>query len=277
MVGRLRAADLPVTVFNRTAARARAVADRHGCEVARTAAGAVTGADVVVVSLADDAAARATYQGPDGIVAGLGRGAVVSDTSTIAPATARELAVAVAGTGATLLDSPVSGSVASVESGQLTVMVGGDVQALEQARPVLDTFAARVVHLGATGAGAAMKLAVNAIVHALDVALSEALVLAERSGLDREAAYDVIAGSAAGAPFVQYKRAAFLDPDGTPVAFTLDLVAKDLELAAQLASEVGTPMAQLHENRRLVAECVAAGWGGADMSGIAQYLRRGPG
>ena len=138
-------------------------------------------------------------------------------------------------------------------------MAGGDPDALDRARPVLDSMARSVVHLGPVGTGAAMKLAVNGVLHGLNIALSEALVLAERAGIEREAAYDVFAGSAVGAPFVSYKRAAFLDPDGTPVAFALDLVAKDLELAAALADEVGAPTPQLDRNREVIGAVVAAG------------------
>jgi 3-hydroxyisobutyrate dehydrogenase/2-hydroxy-3-oxopropionate reductase len=163
--------------------------------------------------------------------------------------------------------------VSTVEAGALLVMAGGDAAALERARPALDAIATRVVHLGPLGAGATMKLVVNAMVHALDVALSEALVLAERAGVDREAAYDVIAASAVGAPFVAYKREAFLHPEEAPVAFALDLVAKDLALADALAVRVGADMRQLAVNREVVGEAVAAGLGGADLSAVARHLR----
>lgn len=277
MVGRIRAASLPVVVYNRSRDKAEAVAGAVGAEVAGTARDAAAGADVVLVSLADDDAARAAYRGPDGLVAGLSAGAVVADTSTLSPSTVRDLGADVGAAGATLIDTPVSGSVATVESGGLTVMVGGDGAALERARPVLDSMATRIVHLGALGAGATMKLAVNSVLHALNVALAEGLLLAERAGIDREAAYDVIAGGAAGAPFLHYKRASFLDPDGTPVAFSLDLVAKDLELAAALADEVGGAARQLATNRGVVADAVEAGFGSADLSAVAEFLRRGPG
>jgi 3-hydroxyisobutyrate dehydrogenase/2-hydroxy-3-oxopropionate reductase len=264
---------MPVVVFNRTRAKAEAVAAEHQANVAGTAREAVAGADVVIVSLPDDEAAFAAYRGPDGLVAGLSTGAVVADTSTIAPATVRTLAGDVANAGAALLDSPVSGSVATVQAGALTVMVGGDAAALELARPALDTMAKQVVHLGPQGSGAVMKLVVNSVVHALNVALSEALVLAERAGVDRQAAYDVIAAGAAGAPFVQYKRDSFLDPDGTPVAFALELVAKDLDLALALASEVGASTSQLATNRSVVGHAIDASYGEADLSAIAQHLR----
>jgi 3-hydroxyisobutyrate dehydrogenase/2-hydroxy-3-oxopropionate reductase len=273
MVGRIRSGGFPVVVHNRTRAKAEAVAAEHGCQVAGAAREATSGADVVLVSLPDDDAARAAYGGDDGIVAGLAPGAVVADTSTIAPATVRELADEVARAGAALLDTPVSGSVSTVEAGTLTVMVGGDQAALDLARPVLDTMAARVVHLGPPGSGAALKLAVNSVVHALDIAVSEALVLAERAGLDRETVYDVFAGGAAGAPFVAYKRTAFLEPEDTPVAFALDLAAKDLELAAGLAAEVGATMSQLDRNREVFAAAIGAGLGARDLSAVASYLR----
>lgn len=273
MIGRLRGAGLSVVAHNRTPARAEAVAAEHGAQVAATAREAVASADVTLVSLPDDAAAEVAYHGPDGIVAGVGEGTIVADTSTLAPSTVRRLGDQVAGAGAVLLDTPVSGSVATVEAGGLTVMVGGPADALERLDPVLAPLAARVVRLGDLGAGAAMKLAVNSILHALNVALAEGLVLAERAGLDRETAYDVIAGGAAGAPYLDYKRAAFLDPDGTAVAFALDLVAKDLDLAQALTDEVGGTARQLAVTREVVGDAIAAGFGDADLSAVASYLR----
>lgn len=272
MVRRISDAGFSVTVYNRTRAKAEALASAK-VSVADTARDAVSGADAVLVSLADDAAVRAAYEGSDGLIAGLSDGVVVADTSTVAPGTPRALEEQVRAAGAVLLDTPVSGSVPTVEQGGLTIMAGGDAAALDRVRPVFEPIAARVVHLGGLGAGATMKLVVNSIVHALNVALSEALVLAERSGIDREAAYDVIAASAVGAPYVHYKRAAFLDPDGTPVAFALDLVAKDLELAAALAGDSGAASTQLAANRQIVDAAIKAGFGSADISAVAEYLR----
>lgn len=273
MARRLSSADLDLVLYNRTRRRADDVASEIGARVAGTAAEASALADVCLVSLADDAAVASTYAGADGLVAGLSPGAVVCDTSTVAPATVRELVPAVVRRGATLLDCPVSGSVPLVERGELTVMVGGDEVALGRARPVLDVLAANVFHLGGVGAGATMKLVVNSLVHALNVSLSEALVLAERAGLDPERVYDVFEASAAGAPFVRYKRAAFLHPEETPVAFSLALVAKDQDLIHRLAAEVGARMDQAETNRSLVGETLAAGLGQRDMSALAQLLR----
>lgn len=275
MVGRLAGAGHHLTVHNRTRAKAEAVAARHNAAVAPTPREAVREADVVLVSLADDAAVRAAYGGPDGLVAGLAAGQVVADTSTVDPETLRGLEAAVVAAGAALLDTPVSGSVSTAEAGALLVMAGGDAAALERARPALEAIASRIVHLGPLGAGATMKLVVNAMVHALNGALAEALVLAEKAGLDRACAYDVIAASAVGAPFVAYKRDAYLSPEGTPVAFALNLVAKDLALADALAARVAAPMPQLATNREVVQRAVAAGLGDADLSALATLLRQG--
>ncbi len=213
MVGTFRRAGVPVRVWNRTAAAAREVADRTGASAPGTIAGAIDGADVVISSLADDAAVIETYEGPAGVTAAVQEGQVVLEMSTIAPHTVREIAPPIEARGAMLLDAPVSGSVSTVEKGELTIMVGGDLTALDLARPLLEVLATTVFHVGALGAGATMKLAVNSLIHAIDVGLSEALVLAERAGVDRLAAYEIFASGAAAAPFVLYKRDAFERPD----------------------------------------------------------------
>jgi 3-hydroxyisobutyrate dehydrogenase len=274
MVGTLRRAGFDVTVWNRTRERADAVAETHGATSAAGAAEAVAAADVVLSSLADDEAVLATYLGDEGAAMAAGPDHVVLEMSTVAPATSLRVGQAVAASGAAFLDAPVSGSVPTVEKGELTIMVGGDAAALERARPVLDALSVKVFHVGALGAGATVKLAVNALVHAIDVGLSEALVLAEKAGVDRSAAYDVFAAGAAAAPFVLYKRPAFEDPDNAPLTFTLDLMAKDLDLILALARDVGAPMGQGERNRELVERALTDGFSGRDMSSIAEYFRR---
>ncbi|HXG40792.1 MAG TPA: NAD-binding protein, partial [Candidatus Limnocylindrales bacterium] len=174
-----------------------------------------------------------------------------------------------------ILDSPVSGSVPTAEAGQLTLMVGGEAHDLERARPVLDAFSARIFHLGPLGAGATIKLAVNTVVMALNAALAEALVLAERAGVPRERAYEVFAASVVGAPFVQYKKAAFLDPASVPPAFSLELAQKDLRLALQLAREVGAPMPGAETNLAVLQAAAATIGAERDFSEVATYLRSG--
>ena len=275
MGARVAGAGHDLVVFNRTRSRAEELAQRTGAQVASTARDAATSAEICLVSLADDIAVTMTYlEDDDGLIAGVQSGAVVCDTSTVAPATVRSLAPLVAQQGATLLDTPVSGSVSVVESGTLTVMVGGDRDALDQARPVLEAFAKSIFHLGDVGAGATMKLVVNALVHSLNVAVSESLVLAEKAGLDRETVYDVFEASAAGAPYVKYKREAFLRPGEIPVAFSLALVAKDQELIHDLAQQAGMQMDQAEASRQLVARALEVGMGERDISEVAEFLRR---
>lgn len=276
MAGTLRRAGFPVHVWNRSPERARDVASTHDAQLATSSGDAVSSADVVISSLADDDAVRETYTGPDGVAATLHEGQVVLEMSTIAPRTVREIGPAVEANGAALLDAPVSGSVSVVEQGSLTIMVGGDAEALERARPVLDALATKVVHVGPLGTGATMKLAVNDLIHAIDVGLSEALVLAERAGVERSVAYDLFAGGAAAAPFVLYKREAFEHPDETRPAFMLDLMAKDLDLILALAREVGARMDQAVQNRATVQDALDAGFSGHDLSAVAAYLRALP-
>jgi 3-hydroxyisobutyrate dehydrogenase-like beta-hydroxyacid dehydrogenase len=273
MGGRIVGAGHDLLVFNRTRSRAEEVAQRTGAEVADSAREAAATAEVCLISLADDAAVMATYLDDNGLIAGLQPGAIVCDASTVAPATVGGLAPLVAQDGATLLDTPVSGSVSTVESGTLTVMVGGDRDALDRARPVLEAFAKSIFHLGDVGAGATMKLVVNSLVNSLNVAVSEALVLAEKAGLDRETVYDIFEAGAAGAPYVKYKREAFLNPGEVPVAFSLELAAKDQELIHDLAQRTGTRMDQGEASRQLVAEALQAGMGERDISEVAEFLR----
>ena len=273
MAGTLSRAGFDLVLWNRNPSKANAIAEELGATAASSPAEAASKVDVVVTSLADDAAVDEVYLGRDGIVSGIGSGSVAIDTSTVDPATAIRAGTAVDDAGAVFVDAPVSGSVSTVEQGALTIMVGGDAAALARVDPVLAALAARVIHVGPRGSGAAAKLAVNALVHGLNVALSEALVLAERAGVDRAIAYDVFAAGAAGAPFVQYKRAAYENPESTPVAFSLDLVAKDLELITGLGARVGAPLRQAEVGLSIVREAVAAGLGEADLSAIAVYLR----
>jgi 3-hydroxyisobutyrate dehydrogenase-like beta-hydroxyacid dehydrogenase len=158
-------------------------------------------------------------------------------------------------------------------AGELTIMAGGDAVDLERARPILDLLAKRVFHMGELGSGAAMKLAVNTLIYGLNGAIAEGLVLAERSGIDRALAYDVLAASAAGAPFVVYKRAAFVDPNGTPVAFSLGLAEKDLRLIGELAEASGTAMPQAEINLQAIRAARQSIGADVDFARLASHLR----
>ena len=273
MAATLSRAGFEVVVWNRSGDTAVLVAGSIGGAIAKTPREAAASAPIVLTSLADDQAVRDVYLGDDGITAGIQPGSVAVEMSTVDPSVLHEIGALVDAVGADLLDAPGSGSVQLVEQGNLTIMAGGTAEAVSKAQPVLDALAARVFHVGNRGAGATIKLAVNALVHGLNGALAEALVLAEAAGVDRSSAYEVFAAGAGGAPFVQYKRAAYEDPDAAPVAFSLDLVAKDLDLITALGARSGVEMPVSHANLKLARQAIAAGLGDRDMSALAVYLR----
>jgi 3-hydroxyisobutyrate dehydrogenase-like beta-hydroxyacid dehydrogenase len=273
MVGTLSRAGFDVVAWNRSSGKLQHVAASAGANVAVTPTEAIRDADVVVSSLADDAAVESVF---GQTTEALDESQLVLEMSTISPVTTRRVGELVLARGAGYLDAPVSGSVSLVEAGNLTIMVGGDGATLDRGRPVLEALAGKILHVGTLGAGATMKLAVNALVHGLNVALSESLVLAERAGVDRSEAYEVFASGAAAAPFVLYKRAAYERPDHTPVAFSLELVAKDLDLILGLADDVGLTMKQATINRETVDEAIRAGLGERDLSALAVHLRALP-
>jgi 3-hydroxyisobutyrate dehydrogenase-like beta-hydroxyacid dehydrogenase len=274
MAERLAAQGIAVVIYNRTPDRATALAGKIGATVAGTPAEAASRADIVISMVADDAAVRDLYEGPDGIAAGIRPGSVAIDMSTVLPDTIRAVAPAVRTRGAGVLDAPVSGSVSSTLAGELTIMVGGEADDLERARPILDRLARRVFHLGPLGTGAVMKLAVNTLIFGLNGAVAEGLVLAERNGIDRALAYEVLASSAAGAPMVAYKRANFVEPETTPVAFSLALAAKDLRLIRELATASDTSMPQASVNLDTIRAAERSMGKDLDFALVASHLRQ---
>ena len=273
MARRLRDEGFELVLWNRSQDVAAALAaELGGAAVARPKDVALE-AGVCISMLADGQAVDAVYGGTDGLLAGAGPANVLVDSSTVPPATIRGHRDAAAATGAGILDAPVSGSVGLAESGKLTLMVGGEAADLERARPVLAALASTIFHLGALGTGAAMKLSVNTVIFGLNQAVAEALVLAERAGVRPELAYDVLTASAVGAPYVAYKRAAFLDPEHTPTAFALDLAAKDLGLIADLAAAVDLRLPQAAIDLQVIQAASAGGRGDGDLATVADHVR----
>jgi 3-hydroxyisobutyrate dehydrogenase-like beta-hydroxyacid dehydrogenase len=260
-------------LYNRTPATAEALATEIGASVAATAREAADDAEAVVTMLADADALRETYSGDDGVAAGLQPGAIAIDMGTTGPEGVAWLDETVRGVGGTVVDAPVSGSTATATEGTLTIMAGGTEDDVERARPVLESIGSRVYHLGATGTGAVMKLAVNSVIFALGQAISESLVLAERAGIERERAYEIFENSAVAAPMVKYRRDQYLHPESTAVAFAMSLARKDLLLILDLAESLGTPMPQADIDLQSYGRAIDAGFGEQDMAALARYLR----
>lgn len=274
MAGRILDAGFPLSVWNRSPERVDALtsAGALAVETPRTLAAS---SEVVITMVSDAGALRDVLHGDRGMLAGLGADAILIDTSTIGPTAAADFAAEVRQRGAHWIDSPVSGSTALAEKGELTLMMGGDRGAIARAEPVLAAFSRKRFHLGRAGAGAAMKLAVQAVLAVLNEAVAEGLVFAERAGIAREAAYDVFSGGVVAAPYVLYKRDAFVHPEETPVAFTVDLMRKDLSLVLELACEAGIELTAVRAADEVLRQAGDRGLGTGDYSRVAQVIRDG--
>jgi 3-hydroxyisobutyrate dehydrogenase-like beta-hydroxyacid dehydrogenase len=270
MARNVAGAGFPLVVWNRTAERCVPLADAGARVVTEPAA--LAAADVVVTMLSDGPAAHAVLV-ESGLLEAMRPGSIVLEMSTIGPTAAVELAAEASRHGVQLLDAPVSGSVSVAENAGLFVMVGGDREAYARAAPVLDAMARGHVLLGPSGSGAAMKLAVNAMIAVTNESLAETLVLAEAFGIPRERAYDVLAAGALASPFVHYKRGAFLHPETEPVAFTTALMRKDVALAQELAARLGVRIPAAAAAEGMLEEALASGLADADMASVLGLLQ----
>lgn len=269
MAHNLLRAGFPLVVWNRTAARCAPLLDEGATAVAEPAA--LASADIVVTMVSDGNAARSVIV-ESGLLNDLRPGSVVLEMSTIGPAAVSEIAAETQLHDVYLLDAPVSGSVSAAEAGQLFAMVGGDQAAYERATPVLDAMTKGHVLLGSAGAGAAMKLAVNTMIAVTNESVAETLALAERFGIERGRAYDVLASGALASPFVLYKRGAFLHPDTEPVAFTTALMQKDVSLAKELAARLGVRIPAAAAAAGVLEEAVREGLADADIASVLSLL-----
>jgi len=240
MAQRLLAAGHAVTGYNRTRAKAEALASR-GLVVADSARAAVTGAEVVLSMVTDSDALRDVALRDDGVLAGLPRGAVWAEMSTVSPAVTRMLGERVQAKGATLLDAPVSGSTVTIAQGQLSFIVGGDPAALERIRPVLLAIGPTITHVGALGLAVTMKIAVNLSIAVQMLAFSESVLLAEKSGIPREKAVEALLKGVTASPMLKYRGPFVLDMPAEAL-FNVKLMQKDLRLALEQGRAVGVPL-----------------------------------
>jgi 3-hydroxyisobutyrate dehydrogenase-like beta-hydroxyacid dehydrogenase len=234
--------------YNRTAAKAAALVAAGMTRVASPREAAER-AEAVFTMVTDDAALDAVMHGPQGILAGLRPGAILIEMSTASPAVIRLLADEVAARGAALLDAPVSGSPATLDAGQLSFMVGGDPAVLERARPFLAAIGPTMIHVGPAGLAKSMKIAVNQGLAVQMLVFAESVLLAEKAGVARERAVEVLLKSVVASPMVKYRGPFVL---GMPAEawFDVDMIQKDLRLALDMAraSAVSLPSVALtHE------------------------------
>jgi 3-hydroxyisobutyrate dehydrogenase len=271
MAANLLKAGFPLTVWNRSRAKAEAFAEQ-GARVAETPADAARGASVILSMLADDPASRTVWLGSDGALAAAEKGAVLVDSSTVSPAWIAELADAAAARGVSLLDAPVTGSRAQAAGGQLSFLVGGPSEALATARPVLEAMSKEIVHLGPVGSGAKLKLVNNFLCGVQIASLAEGMVWLERSGLDRDKALEFLKSGAAGSPLLANISARMANKD-YGVNFYLKLMSKDLKYAGEAAEERGVDLTTAANARALFEQAIAQGYADKDMSAVVEPLR----
>lgn len=266
------AADL--TVWNRTAARARDFGARTSTKVAATPAEAARSADVVITCLPTSREVESLLDGPDGIEAGLREGATFVDCTSGDPATSRRIASRVAARGVTFIDAPVSGGVAGAQKGALTIMVGGDVQVLDRVRPVLELMGKKIVHCGPVGAGDALKAVNNAMLALHIWGLAEGLIALERAGVTPEIALDVINASSGRSNTSENLFPQRVLTRAFPRTFRLALLDKDVGIAAGVARETGTPARLLDLTSELFHEARLALGEEVDHVEAVRYVER---
>lgn len=237
---RLLDAGHQVTGHNRTRSKADWLLDL-GMAWADTPRAVAEAAEITISMVTGTAALRAIAGGSDGIVEGLGPGRLYVDMSTVSPAVSRELAERVRERGAGMLDAPVSGSVVTLEEGRLSIMVGGDPADVERAMPVLQDIGPKVTHVGGNGQAVLMKIATNLSLAVQMLAFSEGVLLAEKGGIARETAVEVLLHSVIASPMVTY-RGPFVLRQPDEAWFDVDMMQKDMLLALEAGRQLDVPL-----------------------------------
>jgi 3-hydroxyisobutyrate dehydrogenase len=269
MATHLQQRGLLVAVANRTHAKAVALAQELGVAAPDSLAELAAQCDVVALCVTADADVLSTV---DALAPHLRHGAIVIDHSTVAPDTAKQAAARLAQVGAHFLDAPVSGGVEGARNGKLSVMVGGDAEVLERAHPVLEAYALRVTHLGATGAGQATKAVNQVLVAGIAQAVCEGLALGEALGLEAERLIPTLGAGAAGNWFLEKRGASMLRHEFS-VGFKLALLHKDLAIVRGIAQQAGSATGVIERSLADYAELMSQGYGDEDISALIRLKR----
>ncbi len=269
MAARLLAAGHPVSGWARSREHAQHLIEQ-ALQWRETPRAVAEGAEVVVTSLPNDAVLDEVATGDDGIIAGLGEDRIWIDMSTVSPQKSRELATRVRAHDAWLLDAPVSGSVPQVQAGTLTIMVGGDEDAYRRVEPLLRELGTPN-YIGDSGQGLVLKLAINISLAVQMLAFAEGLLLAERSGIDRQRALDVMEASPIGSPMLRARASIILDPP-EEAWFDLRFMHKDIELALGAARSLGIPLPTASRADEVLEQAVALGYERRDLAALFRAL-----
>ena len=272
MVDRLLSHGHTVIGYNRTRSKAQWLIDK-GMKFVDTPREVAEAADVTLSMVTNSAALEQVAEGADGILAGIGAGKVLVDMSTVSPAMSRGLAVKVRAKGAEMVDAPVSGSVITLQQGKLSVMVGGAKETFERMKPILLDIGPKVTHVGENGLALVMKIAVNLSLLIQMLGFSEGVLLAEKSGIPREVAVDVLTHSAVASPMVQYRGPFVLQmPD--EAWFNVNMMQKDMLLALELGRQVDVPLPMSAAADQMLTAARGMGMQEKDFAIVFQVLAR---
>ena len=269
---RLMDAGHTVTGHNRTRSKAQWLVDA-GMAWAESPRGVAETSEVTLSMVTNSEALKAIADGPDGILAGLGPGKLYIDMSTASPALSRELAQRAHALGGFMLDAPVSGSVSTLEEGKLSIMVGGERQAFEQALPILQAIGPKVTHVGGNGLAVSMKIATNLSLAVQMLAFSEGVLLAEKSGIRRETAVEVLVNSVIASPMVKYRGPFVLDmPD--EAWFDVGMMQKDMLLALEMGRDLDVPLPTTAVTNEFLTAARGMGLADKDFAILFEVLAR---
>ena len=272
MVSRLLDKGHTVTGFNRTRTKAQWLVDK-GMKWAESPRAVAAVADVTFAMVTNAAAIAAITDGPDGIIAGLGPGKLFIDMSTLSPEVSRATAAKVRAKGADMVDAPVSGSVITLQQGKLSVMVGGSKETFERVKPLLLDIGPKVTHVGDNGLALSMKIAVNLSLAVQMMAFSEGVLLAEKSGIPREVAVDVLTHSAVASPMIQY-RGPFILQQPDEAWFDCNMMQKDMLLALDLGRQLKVPVPTTAISNDFLTAARGMGWEKKDFAVVFDVLAR---
>jgi 3-hydroxyisobutyrate dehydrogenase-like beta-hydroxyacid dehydrogenase len=272
MAANLTRGGFDLAVWNRTGSVAETFGGRHpGVTVASTPAEAAADAEIVVTMVVDGAQVEHVLLGDEGAATAAQPGTLFVDCSTIGPAAARAIGAALAERGLELVDAPVTGSAPRADDGTLTIMAGGSDQGFERAKPVLETMGKLVVHVGPLGQGQMVKVINNAVAAANAAIVGEALIVADRAGVDLDALVDVMAAGSGGSAMLAIKAGPMRKHDYTTL-FKLEHMLKDVRLCLEEGQEIGAPFQFAALVSEILTAAMGRGLGDADFAALIEVL-----
>jgi 3-hydroxyisobutyrate dehydrogenase-like beta-hydroxyacid dehydrogenase len=272
MVSRLLDKGHTVTGFNRTRAKAQWLIDK-GMKWGHSPREVAAAADVTFAMVTNAAALASITEGPDGLLAAIAAGKTFIDMSTVSPSVSRLVAAKIREKGGDMVDSPVSGSVITLQEGKLSVMVGGRPETFERVKPLLLDIGPKVTHVGDNGVALAMKIAVNLSLAVQMLAFSEGVLLAEKSGIPREVAVDVLINSAVASPMIKYRGPFVLEPP-EEAWFDVNMMQKDMLLAMELGRQLNVPVPTTAVTNEFLTAARGMGWEKLDFAVVFDVLAR---